>query len=402
MSPSAATELRGAPRYWEIVWGQLRKRTRSMIAFYVILGMFLVAWFAPLVAGSTPLVMRTADGVRAPGLSGLFTAEFALDRFFNGGLVVIPFTAAGMLVWRLASRRARNMRFSDVVVRWAAVQALAWLAAGLVLVLVRPFNDTADYVGMAASAPPSDWYVFPLMPRSAHAISGEVLAGPGPGRILGTDHVGRDVLARMIHGTRVALSVGFVAEVIAVSIGTVVGALAGFFGGWTDFAISRFIEVMICFPSFFLVLILTVTFGQKIFLVMLVIGITGWTGVARLMRGEFLRLRRQDFVTAVRALGAGNGRIIFRHVLPNAMGPVLVSATFGVAGAILTESGLSFLGLGDVNLPSWGETLAEGRQFLEQAWWLIVFPGLAIFGTVVAFNLVGEGLRDAMDPRLRE
>jgi peptide/nickel transport system permease protein len=219
---------------------------------------------------------------------------------------------------------------------------------------------------------------------------------------LGTDDLGRDVLCRMIWGGRISLAVGIVAVAIYVSIGIVVGAIAGYFRGVCDLIVSRIIEVVICFPAFFLILTIVAFVGPGLFNIMVVIGLTGWTGIARLIRGEFLRLVDQEFVLAGRALGYSPARLIFRHILPNAMAPVLVSATFGVAGAILTESSLSFLGLGiTVPTPSWGGILASGRDAIFRSPWLIVFPGLAIFITITCYNLVGEALRDASDPRLR-
>ena len=219
---------------------------------------------------------------------------------------------------------------------------------------------------------------------------------------LGTDEIGRDVLCRMIWGGRVSLSVGIVAVSIYLTIGIIVGSLAGFFRGWVDIVISRIIEIVICFPSFFLILTIVVFVGESIWNIMVVIGLTGWTGVARLVRGEFLRLANQEFVLAGRSLGYSSTRIIFRHILPNALAPVLVNATFGIAGAILTESGLSFLGFGiEVPTPSWGGILSSGRDAFFRAPYLILFPGMAIFLTITAYNLVGEAFRDASDPRLR-
>ena len=219
---------------------------------------------------------------------------------------------------------------------------------------------------------------------------------------LGTDKLGRDVLCRMIWGGRVSLSVGLVAVTIYVAIGIVVGAIAGYFRGICDLVISRLIEVMICFPTFFLILTIVAFFGPSVLNIMVIIGLTGWTGIARLVRGEFLRLVDQEFVLAGRALGYSPARLIFRHILPNALAPVLVSATFGIAGGILTESALSFLGLGvSKPTPSWGSLLYDGRDSMEHAPWLIHFPGLAIFIVITAYNLMGEALRDASDPRMR-
>ncbi len=221
--------------------------------------------------------------------------------------------------------------------------------------------------------------------------------------ILGTDTNGRDVLCRMIWGTRVSMSVGFIAVGICLAIGIFLGSIAGYFRGWVDIAISRIIEIVICFPVFFLILTVLAFLRPSIINIMVVIGVTGWTGIARLCRGEFLKLSKQDFVTAANALGASNLKIIFKHILPNGLGPILVSISFGIAGAILTESALSFLGFG-VPQPtaSWGDLLNNGRNNIQETWWLTLFPGMAIFMTVTAFNLAGEGLRDALDPRLRQ
>ncbi len=220
---------------------------------------------------------------------------------------------------------------------------------------------------------------------------------------LGTDDLGRDVLVRMLYGARISLLVGFVAVGISTLIGIVLGAVAGFYGGWVDTLIMRFVDIMLCFPTFFLILAVIAFLDPSIWNIMIVIGLTSWMGVARLIRAEFLSLRQRDFVQAAQALGASDGRLIFCHILPNALSPVLVSATLGVAGAILTESALSFLGIGvQPPTPSWGNMLIVGKQTLGSAWWLSVFPGLAILVTVLGYNLLGEGIRDALDPRLKE
>ena len=203
----------------------------------------------------------------------------------------------------------------------------------------------------------------------------------------------------MLYGTRIALTVGIVAVSIYMSIGIVVGALAGYFGGLTDILISRIIEIVLLFPAFFLILTIVGLLGRSIYLIMMVIGLTGWPTMARLIRGEVLRQRQIDYVAAARALGASHVRIIFRQVLPNSLTPALVAAPFGVAGAIITEAGLSLLGFGvSPPTPSWGSLLQLGKDNYSY-WWLIVIPSLAIFFTVTIFNLIGSGLRDAMDPR---
>jgi len=261
--------------------------------------------------------------------------------------------------------------------------------AGLVLV-----------AGLAAAAIAAPW----IAPHDPTTIDARIiLAGPSAGHLLGTDDLGRDVLSRMIYGARISLAVGFVSGGIAVFIGTTLGSCAGFFGGVVDAVVMRFVDIMLCFPSTFLILTVIAFIGPSIWNVMFVIGVTGWMGVCRLVRAEFLSLRERDFVVAARALGAGDARLIFRHILPNAMAPVLVAAVLGVAGAILTESGLSFLGLGvQPPTPSWGNILTAGKDNIDVAWWLSFFPGIAITLTMLGYNMLGEGLRDALDPRLSE
>jgi len=228
-----------------------------------------------------------------------------------------------------------------------------------------------------------------------------VLSPPGKAHWLGTDELGRDLLSRIIWGSRVSLKVGFVAVGIAIMIGILVGSAAGFYGGKVDAVLMRFVDIMLAFPTFFLILAVIAILEPNIYTIMAVIGVTGWMDVARLVRAEFLSLKERDFVDAGRAIGISNARLIFRHILPNALSPVFVAATFGVAGAILTESGLSFLGLGvQPPDPSWGNILTSGKDNIEIAWWLSLYPGLAILITVLSYNLVGEGLRDALDPRL--
>jgi peptide/nickel transport system permease protein len=230
-----------------------------------------------------------------------------------------------------------------------------------------------------------------------------VLMPPNAAHWLGTDPLGRDVLSRIIYGSQVSLKVGFVAVGLATFIGIIVGALAGYYKGWVDLILMRFVDLMLCFPSFFLILAVIALLEPSIWIIMVVIGITSWMGVARLVRAELLSLKEREFVVAAQALGASDMRLILRHLLPNALAPVMVSATLGVAGAILTESALSFLGLGvQPPTPSWGNILTAGKDNIEIAWWLSVFPGLAILFTVMSYNLLGEGIREAIDPRLKE
>ena len=250
---------------------------------------------------------------------------------------------------------------------------------------------------------PDTLMVFPPIPyRPGNYDLDAILKGPSGEHWLGTDGDGRDVAAQLVWGSRVSLSVGFVAVGIAVLIGILLGAIAGFYGGWIDIVLSRLIEVMMCFPTFFLILTVLAFVGPSIYNIMAIIGITGWTGVARLVRGDFFKFRQREFVVAAEVMGMSPWRIAFRHLLPNAMAPVLVSATFGVAAAILVESSLSFLGFGvPPSTPSWGSVLSQAQAYMDIAWWLTLAPGFAIFLTITAYNLVGEALRDAIDPQMR-
>ncbi len=241
-----------------------------------------------------------------------------------------------------------------------------------------------------------------LSPFSPNEIDRkEILEPPSLKHPLGTDDLGRDLLSRMIWGARVSLAVGFVAVGIATCIGMILGALSGYYGGWTERIIMRFIDIMLSIPTFFLILAVIAFVGPSIWNIMLVIGITSWMGVARLVRAEFLSIKEREYVLAAKALGASDIKIIFRHIMINSLAPVLVSAVLGVASAVLIESALSFLGLGvQPPTPTWGNILTLGKDNIEIAWWLSVYPGLAILITVLGYNLLGEGIRDSIDPRL--
>jgi len=230
-----------------------------------------------------------------------------------------------------------------------------------------------------------------------------ILLPPSGEHWLGTDELGRDILSRMIYSSRISLLIGFVAVGIATLIGIMVGAVAGYYGRWVDGTLMRFVDLMLCFPTIFLILAVIAILEPSIWNIMIVIGVTSWMGVARLVRAEFLTLKEREFVLASRAVGAGDLRIIFRHILPNALAPVFVSAVLGVGTAILIESALSFLGIGvQPPTPSWGNMLTSGKDNIEIAWWLSFFPGMAILLTVLGYNLLGEGLQDALNPRLKD
>jgi peptide/nickel transport system permease protein len=231
----------------------------------------------------------------------------------------------------------------------------------------------------------------------------KILDPPSRTHLLGTDQLGRDVFSRMLYGSRVSLAVGFVSVGIAAAIGIVLGSLAGYNGGMVDGLVMRLVDLMLVFPRFFLLLAVLAFLTPSIWTIMAVIGLTGWMGVTRLVRAEFLSLKEREFVVWSQNVGATGFRVIWRHILPNALAPVLVAMTLGIPAAILTESGLSFLGIG-VPPPhaTWGNILNEGKETIEIGWWLSVYPGLAILVTVLSYNLLGEGIRDALDPRLRQ
>lgn len=243
--------------------------------------------------------------------------------------------------------------------------------------------------------------IAPFDPNELHLDA--ILKAPCAEFPLGTDRLGRDVLSRLLYGGRVSLWVGFVAVGISISIGALLGLVSGYFGGLVDEIAMRFVDIMLCFPSFFLILAVVAFLEPSLFNIMVVIGLTSWMGVARLVRAETLTLREREFVSAARLAGTSTWRIMTRHILPNAMAPVTISAILGIGGAILIESGLSFLGLG-VQPPqaSWGNMLMDGKSVIEEASWLSLFPGLAILITVLGYNLLGESLKDFLDPRLKK
>jgi peptide/nickel transport system permease protein len=316
-------------------------------------------------------------------------------------------------MWGLTWRRFRRSGLATAALLYVLFMAAVALLAPLVANRKPLVHRTADGLRFPAFA---DYLVddpdidaplagtpvlrapVPFSPNTVDLV--QRLRPPGRGHLLGTDDLGRDILSRLIHGARVSLTVGFIATVIALIIGSLFGAIAGYYGGAADWIVSRMIEIVLCFPFLFLVLGIVALFKPSIYTIMIALGLTSWTSEARYIRGEFLRIRELDFAQAARASGARDARIIFRHLLPNALAPVIVSASFGVAVAILTESALSFLGLG-VPLPtaSWGSMLSQAHEHIEYAWWLILFPGLAIFTTVASFNLIGERFREALDPR---
>ena len=327
--------------YWSHVWRQFKRNRLAVAGLYAVVGLLIVAVFADFLANDKPHYMRYQGSDYFP--------------IFRSYLVKL-----GVRQW---PPELLNVDFKEL---------------------------------------DSQRSIFPPIPYRPNEIDLAVpFANPSQEHWLGTDKLGRDVMAGIIHGSRVSLSVGFVAVGISLVIGVILGALAGFFGSWVDLLISRLFELMLAIPTFFLLITIAAVLPPSIFLTMAIIGLTSWVGIARFTRNEFLKIRNLDYVTAAIALGVSSRRVMSRHILPNALAPVMVSVVLGIAAAILVESSLSFLGIGvPADLVTWGSILNEARSNTF-AWWLAVFPGLAIFITVLAYYLVGEGLRDALDPRLR-
>ncbi|MGH7476369.1 MAG: ABC transporter permease [Longimicrobiales bacterium] len=246
-------------------------------------------------------------------------------------------------------------------------------------------------------------FLAPYDPIAQQDIVRTGYLGPSLEHWFGTDRFGRDVLTRILYGARISLAIGFIAVAISITLGVVIGAVAGYLGGKTDALLMRFTDTVLAFPRLVLLIMIIAVFSPSLTLIILVLGLTQWPGTTRIVRGEVLSLREREFIQAARALGFGRGRIIARHLIPNVLAPVIVTATLGIGNTIVLEAGLSFLGMGvQPPTPSWGSMVADGRQNLLGAWWVATFPGLAIVVTVVAFNLVGDALRDALDPRLRQ
>ena len=397
--------------YGDIVWSQFRKNSLAYYSLWLLVGLFLLAIACPLIASDRPFIWTEAGETSYPWFSSLVDQNYfenSIDIFFNLLLVIgLPFFGIWMAYVKQVQKKKLNKRPRRRKMQRAGIGFI--VAFFLLFAGVLSANHSEPYkqyyeLHQQSTAGEIDTEIsatFPPIPYGFRKTGFKSLEKPSSEHWLGVDQSTRDVAVRMLYGTRIALSIGVIAVSIYVAIGIVIGAVAGFFGGLVDLLIVRMIEIFMAVPRLIVILtLLAFIDNASIFHIMLVIGLLGWTGVARLIRGEFLRLRNLDFVTSAIALGFPTRRIIFQHLLPNALAPVLVSATFGVAAAILTESTLSFLGLGDVSVPSWGQTLSEGYSTF--ALHLIFAPGFAIFMTVSLLNLVGEGLRDALDPKMRK
>jgi peptide/nickel transport system permease protein len=328
--------------FWQLTWKEYRKNGPALYSLYALGLMALMAIGADLIAGNKPYYMVYNGETYFPVIR-----QYAIY--------------AGLAEWPVELRTRKNF---------------------------KRYNP--------------EEVIYPPIPFAPDEIQlNEKYRRPGIGHLFGTDRLGRDVLAGLIHGTRYSLTIGLVSVGISMVIGLGLGALAGYMGGWMDLFLSRVFELWAAIPPFFLIITAAAFFPPSLFWIMMIIGFTGWVGIARLTRAQFLQVRSFDYVSAAKALGCSNLRIMSAHILPNAIAPVLIPAAFGVAGAILAESGLSFLGIGvPAEVITWGSLLAGARSNIS-AWWLVVVPGFAIFITVTLYNLLGDGLRDALDPRQR-
>jgi peptide/nickel transport system permease protein len=385
MLPGRSTNALGQLRKpWAIVLSALVPGLGSLAIGRIAIGAWILGSWAIALATitiSTEDVSRTFTTGGAGSWIALVTLVATLVGVWLWGILDVavvatkPIKRAGVSQWRIAGRRFRRNRLA--MAGLAIMVFLYWVT------LMAPF-------------------LAPYDPNFQGNIVLNRYQPPSMEHFLGTDKFGRDIFTRILYGARISLSIGFISVAISVTLGTLVGAMAGYFRGWTDTAIARLIDMLLSIPRLILLLVIIAMFEPNIFLLVAALGLTGWEGSARIVRGQFLSLREQEFVQAARALGYSDWRIIARHILPNALAPIIVIATLGIGNVILLEAGLSFLGLG-VQPPtsSWGSMVNDGRDAMITAWWISTYPGLAIVLTVVAFNLLGDGLRDALDPRLR-
>jgi len=370
------------------------RRTGARLGLAWIAVLVLFAVFAPFLANSHPILLSQNGHISSPLLTFLGAGDVVLLLSFFLGIAI---TVLGR-------------RYS-----WPRRLAVFALATLVITVLANLFVEPPkltiyEQYREAQQAGRYDWVIRTPIPYSARDYlrdRGDTglqapMSGESHGHLLGTEANGADLFSRMIHASRIALGIGFIATGIAMFIGIIIGGLMGYFSGWVDMIGMRLVEIFEAVPTLFLLLTFVAFFGRSLYIMMVIIGITSWSGYARYIRAEFLRLRQQDYVQAAVACGLPLRSILFRHMLPNGIAPILVAASFGVASAILAEAVLSFLGLGLVDEPSWGQMLNQAVQSSTFYWWMAAFPGGAIFLTVFAYNLIGEALRDAIDPYLKK
>jgi peptide/nickel transport system permease protein len=380
------------------------RRISAKIGIAWIFLLLIVATFAPFIANTAPLLSYHSEtGLHFPILS-LLTVE---------DVIVLSVFFTGLLLWKLSLSHLLKSGVLLLVIVISSLLANHFISPPAVIIYDDYRNTSLQGV---------DWQIMPPIPYSPRdylrdygdtgleaPFNQNVQTSNEPEKTqadrlhwMGTEENGADVMSRMIHASRIALGIGFIATGIAMFIGVIIGGLMGYFSGIIDMIGMRLVEIFEAVPTLFLLLTFVAFFGRSMYMMMVIIGVTSWSGYARYIRAEFLKLRKQDYIQAAVASGLPLRSILFRHMLPNGIAPLLVAASFGVASAILAEATLSFLGLGLVDAPSWGQMLNQAVQSSSFHWWMAVFPGGAIFMTVFAYNLLGEALRDAIDPQLSQ
>ncbi|MFZ2657374.1 MAG: ABC transporter permease [Victivallales bacterium] len=378
------------------VWERFKNDKVALVGTGGVLFLILVAVVAPFIANGRPLLMFRDGHLSLPFLRYLFapdTIEVIVEKFFN---YILFFSVPSAIAWLVLKKRKELML--KLVAIWALILVVPFI-------FVNPRLDKTDWRQACSSLKAGEFAIFAVVPYGPFENCAEPHLRPDRTHYFGTDQIGRDVLSRMVYGARVSLAVGFLATGLTMFFGILIGMICGYFGGRFDFLMMRIVEIIMCFPTFLLLLILMAImmdrkYQQSILLVIAVIGLTSWTGLSRIVRGETLQQRSLPYIKACESIGVSLWNIMFRHILPNITGPILVSFTFGIAGSILAESGLSFLGFG-VQAPtaSWGELLRQAFSDPLRYWHLTLWPGLAIFIAVVSFNFAGEGLHRAFDPK---
>ena len=352
--------------------------------------MIISAVFAPIISNSHPFLMVVDGTLSSPMATHLTWIDVALlSSFFSG-----------ILIWLSFKRVEGWKRICLIILASILISLVSSLSVSSPKAVI--YDQYRE--GLSSGEIESAYFApIPYSPTDRLRDDPSPLKAPSTKHFLGTDEDGADVLSRMIYGSRIALGIGLVATFTSLIIGVLYGGVMGFYSGWVDIIMMRFLEIFESIPSLFLILTVVAFFGRNIYLIMLIIGLTGWPGYARFLRAEFLKLRQQDFVQAAEASGLSLGSILFRHMLPNGIAPLLVLSSFGMASAILVEATLSFLGLGAIDQPSWAAMLNQAvGPGGSIAIWMATFPGLAIFLTLFAYTLIGEALRDAIDPRLQQ
>jgi peptide/nickel transport system permease protein len=381
--------------YWSVVGRAFRRPLATRLALAWAIFLLALTIFVPFIANDAPFTAVISGRREFPLFRNLTRVDLV---WLVWGAAALVFALA---FWRTGKRPLEMPQLAALRWKWFAWIAGAAVLLSLILVVFKSdFLDVRDYHALARAGELRNALFAPLRWGFAEQET-KVFSMPGAGHLLGTDWTGRDVLARLLWGARIVLQIGLVSELIALVVGAVYGALMGYFVGKVDILGMRFMEIVEAVPLLFLLITFVAIFGRQLFMIMVIIGVTGWTGIARFVRAEFLRLRTMDYVAAAQALGLPLRNILFRHMLPNALTPVIVSVTFGVAGNIVSESILSFLGIGVVPpIASWGSMLDQaGNPGVTFRWWLALPPGVMIFLTVFAYNLIGESFRDAIDPK---